>query len=412
MYVKNLYTIRKKMKSKILLTGFLLISMAGFGQRIGDCDPGMIEKIDSVVNYVKEVNADIYTPVDVFIYELDRNDHYTEIERLSLPSRVPVNRQNYFFDPAGRKTYYILQYWDGEGYYDSGRSDYYFNDQGYLEREVFSGMADGVWVPYQQHWYNYDEGNVTQTYLRQMVNAAGEWYDFSYKNYIYNETGKLVERNEQRIADGVIFWAELFTYDPMGRTSTRVRQSLKYSPATRTYVMMDLNKQIYSYDIYGELSEYQVETWIDNSWTITGKSVYYRSLLKGRKVAVCHNGKTLWLPAPAIVAHLRHGDQLGCCECQENPGHNQENIPGKKENQDFTIVVFPNPTSSEITVYLPELPGKASGLTLHNRNGSLVMRNKIAGQSETFNISHLKPGSYLLTVECESGTFTKTVIKK
>jgi hypothetical protein len=32
------------------------------------------------------------------------------------------------------------------------------------------------------------------------------------------------------------------------------------------------------------------------------------------KVAVCHKGRrTLWLPQPAVRAHLRHGDKLGVC---------------------------------------------------------------------------------------------------
>jgi len=32
------------------------------------------------------------------------------------------------------------------------------------------------------------------------------------------------------------------------------------------------------------------------------------------KVAVCHKGRrTLWLPQPAVRAHLRHGDSLGVC---------------------------------------------------------------------------------------------------
>lgn len=32
------------------------------------------------------------------------------------------------------------------------------------------------------------------------------------------------------------------------------------------------------------------------------------------KVAVCHKGrKTLWLPQPAVRAHMRHGDKLGVC---------------------------------------------------------------------------------------------------
>ena len=32
------------------------------------------------------------------------------------------------------------------------------------------------------------------------------------------------------------------------------------------------------------------------------------------KVAVCHKGRrTLWLPQPAVRAHLRHGDTPGVC---------------------------------------------------------------------------------------------------
>jgi len=406
----------KKMKSKILFTGFLLISMAGFGQRVVDCDPGMIQRIDSVVNYVKEANAEIYTPVDVFIYEFDGEEHYPVIERLSLPSRTPVNRQNYFFDETGRKTYYILQYWNGEAYYDSGRSDYFFNEQGYLEQEVFSGMAEGVWEPYQQHWYNYDENNITQTYLRQMMYSEGVWTDFSYKNYIYNSLGQLIERNEQRISDDVIFWAELFTYDAEGKTAVRVRQSLKYSPDTRTYVMMNLNRQIYSYDIYGELSGYHVETWLDNSWILTGKSVYYHSLIKGNRAAVCHKGQTIIIPASQIAKHLGHGDQMGPCEClsviQAELLKDDKAIVSGKSLIDKVVVVYPNPVTTEISVCLPEPPGKNASLTLHSRSGSLIVNKELSGQLETINLEQLMPGSYYLTVKDDSGSFITTIIKK
>jgi hypothetical protein len=32
------------------------------------------------------------------------------------------------------------------------------------------------------------------------------------------------------------------------------------------------------------------------------------------KIPVCHNGMTLFLPPPAVLAHLFHGDTLGPCE--------------------------------------------------------------------------------------------------
>ncbi len=31
------------------------------------------------------------------------------------------------------------------------------------------------------------------------------------------------------------------------------------------------------------------------------------------RVTICHKGKTLTLPQPAVQAHLRHGDTLGPC---------------------------------------------------------------------------------------------------
>jgi len=406
----------EKMKSKIFLAGFLFISIAGLGQRIVDCDPVMIQKLDSVVNYVKEANADLYTPLDIFIYEFDGKEHYPVIEKLSLPSRTPVNRQNYFFDETGRKTYYILQYWNGDEYNDSGRTDSYYNDQGYLEREVFSGMSEGMMVPYQQHWYNYDVFNIVETYLRQMMYSEGVWTDFSYKNYIYNSWGQLIERNEQRISDDVIFWVELFTYDDRGRTATRIRQSLKYDPAARTYAMMNLNKQIYSYDIYGELSEYLVETWINDNWVLTGKSTYYRTLLYGRRVPVCYKGRTVMLPVQNVARILEQGGQLGACECLVILKSNAD--PGTADRKPEKLVsnkkalIYPNPASSEITVWLPESPGQCTDLKIFNSHGSLMLQRDISERSVTVNISHLAAGSYYMIFAGAEGSYTSTFIKK
>ena len=34
---------------------------------------------------------------------------------------------------------------------------------------------------------------------------------------------------------------------------------------------------------------------------------------KAEKVTICHKGKTITVGAPAVAAHLRHGDTLGEC---------------------------------------------------------------------------------------------------
>lgn len=404
------------MRRGVFFFVFLLTVIPLTGQKTFDCEPVRVQKLDSVVQSVRDAETNAYTPVDVLIYQYDDAGRYPVIDRLSLPSRTPVNRQNYFFDAAGLKSYYVLQYWDGAQYYDNARSDYYYNDQGYLVREVFSGMSEGVLVPYQQHWYNYDENNIVSTYLRQMMYSEGVWTDYSYKNYIYNSRGQLIERNEQRISDDVIFWVELFTYDNRGRTATRIRQSLKYYPATRTYAMENLNKQIYSYDIYGDLSGYAVETWTSDSWLLTGKSVYYRTLLYGTRVPVCYNRNTVVLPVKNVARILERGGHLGACEClvslksSADPG-TADRKP-EKPVSDEKAVIYPNPASSEINVWLPESPGQYTDLKIFNSHGSLMLQRDISDRSVTVNISHLAAGPYYMIFAGAEGSYTTTFIKK
>jgi len=403
------------MKRRLFFIVLLLVSIQLASQKVFDCEPVRVQKLDSVVNFAKEAENDNYFPVDVFLYHYDDEGRYPLVERLSLPSRTPVNRQDYFFDEAGRKTHYILQAWNGTEYTESSRSDYLYNDNGYLAREVFSGPGEGGWIPYQQHWYNYNEDNITETYLRQMMYTEGVWTDFSYKNYIYGTGGKLIERNEQRIADGVIFWVELFTYDDLGRTATRIRQSLKYNPSTRTSALVNLNKQIYSYDIYGEISEYRVETWINDSWVLTGKSVYYRTLLYGTRVPMCYNGSSVAVPVRSVARFLALGALLGPCECLFPIDDNDDPAPVAKFSKGCAVtevVIYPNPASSQITVWFPVSEARYSDLNIYDRFGSLIIKKRVSDQNVTVDISRLKPGSYHLSVSGEGGSFITTFIKK
>ncbi len=223
------------MRREIIISLCLVMALPAAGQVDLDCEPVILQKLDSVVNYVRVGQTDTYTPVDVFIYTADAAELIQVVERLSLPSRNRVNRQDYSYSDNGLKVNYILQVWNYSEYINSSRTDYFYDEDGYPERDLFSSYREGSWVPYQQHWYNYEEDMTVVTYLRQMMYSPDVWTDFSYKNYIYDDQGRLIERNEQRIADNVIFWVELFTYNDQDRTATRVRQTLKYFPETGTY---------------------------------------------------------------------------------------------------------------------------------------------------------------------------------
>lgn len=42
---------------------------------------------------------------------------------------------------------------------------------------------------------------------------------------------------------------------------------------------------------------------------------------KGKgKVTICHDGQTITVSKPALKGHLKHGDTMGACSGQEDPG--------------------------------------------------------------------------------------------
>jgi hypothetical protein len=88
-----------------------------------------------------------------------------------------------------------------------------------------------------------------------------------------------------------------------------------------------------------------------------------------QKVTICHKGrKTIRVGAPALKAHLRHGDQPGACSAQPSvtPGPNQAVLVvfkyvtndngGTKSPSDFTITV-----NGVAIVGASSFPGSAAG---------------------------------------------------
>jgi len=401
------------MRREIILSLFLAVALPSAGQMVADCEPVIFHQLDSVVNYARQGQTDIYIPVDVFKYWHGDFETQPSITRLSLPSRTPVNRQLYFYDKNDQKKLYILEAWNGSRYVFSSRTDYYYDDEGYLVRELFSSYQDGgMWIPYQQHWYNYEENKTVLTYLRQMTYSPDVWTDYSYKNYIYDDQGRLTERNEQRISDDVIFWVELFTYNETGKTDTRVRQTLKYYPETRTYGLVNLSRQIYSYDRFGEMSGYLSETWTDNEWVLTGKSVYYRSLLPDKIIPVCYKGKTRMIPGKVAERMLNMGALLGSCECLFPDGIPDGSKGSDPKPADGGLSVYPNPASSQITVVIAGGLQVNGDISIYSHQGSLVKRTLAGSQSETVDISDLNTGSYYLIVTVDGNSLMTSFVKK
>ncbi len=401
------------MRQILLLAIFITSFFPANSQTEPDCTPVELQKLDSIVHYTRDGLTFNYIPVEVFIYKFDGISEYPVIDRLKLPSREPVNRQNYYFSPLSLKTHYILQEWNGTEFHDRSRSDYSYRPDGLIEREVYSGFDGSAWVPYQQHIFNYDEQNIIRTYLRQMMYSPGVWTDFSYKNYIYDIKGRLIERNEQRIADGVIFWVELFTYDISDRVASRVRQSLKYNPETRSYALMNLNRQRYSYDKYGDLSLYMTDTWTNGEWILTGKSRYFRSYIYDKEIPVCYNNKTFIVTVRTAIRLFNSGAVPGSCECLDDSQKPVGDIKGNEimGRQDHGVTVYPNPASSSIKVQMPEGNGVYTDVSIYDQNGRLMQRTPAASLSERIDVSGLSDGTYFLVLSGAGESLMTSFIK-
>lgn len=401
------------MRSKIVMSLLLILALPAAGQESGDCEPVVFQKLDSVINYLRVGQTDTYDPVEVFIYHFDGVSDYTVIDKYSLPSREPVNRQNYLFYEPSFKVNYVLQEWDGYEFHDRSRTDYYYRPDRRLEREVFSGFDGIQWIPYQQHIYNYDDQNIIRTYLRQMMYTPGVWTDFSYKNYIYDSQGRLIERNEQRIADGVVFWAELFEYDEADRVDTRVRQTLKYNPQTRTYDLVNLNRQRYSYNRFGNLESYLTDTWTNGSWAHTGKTRYFRSFIFDKKIPICFRGRTMFVSVKVAVRLFNVGAVPGRCECltDDQDQDDGNNGRGNDQRRNNALKVYPNPASNSVTVIMPDGASTYSDISLYDHNGTLVRRYPAGSQYDDLDISSLGAGTYYMVISTEGELLMTTFIK-
>lgn len=407
--------------SLFVLISFFLYGQPDTGNRIQviakDCNQSSVQKLDSVMFLVYDSFTDQYSPIEVSVYEFDKNGNYSVIEKLSLPTRNRVNKQLYYYDKSGNKQYYVLQSWANGVYTNSSRTDYSLNDKGLLEIEVYSYRgSDGTWVQYQKHIFQYNSENKVESYLRQMRNSVSGWYDFSRHNYFYDNEGYLVGRNEQRVSDGVIFWVEQFDNGLGGKPVSRIRQTLQYFPESNLSQLVNQNRLTYKYDIYGDLSEHHVEVWRNNEWVHSGKSVYFRSLIKGKMVAVCHKGRTIVISVNALKAHLEHGDQIGPCECNSAPlpiGANSEIKPNELQPPLYSVNVFPNPFASSVTVRISEDDGTISRLVLHAKGGAAMLNMDLDGQNQiTLNLAHIKAGTYYLSIYGQKGVMTQTLVKK
>jgi hypothetical protein len=380
------------------------------------CDT-RVQKLDSLVNYRFDATDSSFTPAYVIKYNIDDKGNTLTAERINLPLRTPVYYQLYEYNDSGNISSYLYKEWKNEQWTDVIRTDYYYDENNYLIKEILHRKDVNLnWEAYQQHFYSYLDGKKI-SYLRQVKDASGTWNDISHHYYIYDSIGYLSVLYGKYIASGEIFWKMNYYYDDMGKGTERVLQTLKYNATLKKNVLTNVNHQTFSWDIYGDLHELMTDEWINNEWEFTNKHIYYYSLIQGKKVVLCHKGKPICVSVDAVKAHLEHGDVLGmcpgstdnsyCCRCNEP----QKPVnPYDNHKKDYTV--YPVPFNSEINVCFASTENKYTIISLCTMNGQVVASEKTGGRTlVTFNIPKLPDGPYLLRLTGNHVVSVSTVIK-
>jgi len=78
-----------------------------------------------------------------------------------------------------------------------------------------------------------------------------------------------------------------------------------------------------------------------------------------------------------------------------------------QETENSKIILYPNPVSN--TLYLRDPNQKIEKIVIYNITGNQVTTS---GKSESIDISHLIPGTYLAKIHTTDGSFNQTLIKK
>ncbi|WP_347051663.1 T9SS type A sorting domain-containing protein, partial [Flavobacterium olei] len=78
-----------------------------------------------------------------------------------------------------------------------------------------------------------------------------------------------------------------------------------------------------------------------------------------------------------------------------------------QETENSKIILYPNPVSN--TLYLRDPNQKIEKIVIYNITGNQVTTS---GKSESIDISHLIPGTYLAKIHTTDGSFNQTIIKK
>lgn len=372
------------------------------------CD-ARVELADSSINNQLNSVEGIYLPVSVIHYFYNEDDNVNLVIKKTLPERTNVYRQIFEYDPDQNITMYIYQIWLNNEWQDNLITERTYTSEGLMDTEVFlRDNTGGGFAPYQRHFYSSEGGRISG-YLRQVKDASGNWYDFSTHHNVFDEFGRLTILYGKYINGDFVYWERTAVWEG-GSVAERFLKILKYDPSVKMNILTNTLMQKYHYNIYSNADTVLNFDWLSGEWKHTNKDVNYYSLIKRKKVRICHQGTSICVLSYAVKEHLEHGDYLGQCKPGDEIVARYNPKPVKELSSGFTL--YPNPAGDCINVRTDGNTGSYTCAEILSADGRVMLTVDVTGKEDfLIDLSRLYDGTYYLKMQKEKGFDTRPFIK-
>ncbi|WP_188557579.1 Ig-like domain-containing protein [Hymenobacter glacieicola] len=150
--------------------------------------------------------------------------------------------------------------------------------------------------------------------------------------------------------------------------------------------------------------------------TVTITVIDARGVKHSDKVRVCHQGQVLEISAPAVAAHLSHGDKLGSCSTVAARPAAAATAGNASALTTTALALFPNPAQNRVSLEVALAQDATYSLAIYDLKGTLVKTissgQAAAGQrlSLEWNATDYAQGVYLVRLTTEKEVISKRLI--
>jgi len=161
----------------------------------------------------------------------------------------------------------------------------------------------------------------------------------------------------------------------------------------------------------GKMKIFVVILCIAYAWVVNAQPTIERQVF-GTQGASSNNGQIIidWTLGESAVSTVI--TSFGSFKEGFQQGFKKADIPSAIDYKDFDISIFPNPTSSVVTVKLHQNPNEVIIWSLYNLNGTLLKSNNfLFSEHPEIDISSYPDGLYVLKLSSDQSNQAHRIIK-